>query len=106
MFSFFSKNKYDLDGTSFKNQFKSTKNAVLLDVRTANEYKGGSIPGSKNIDCTASDFQSKVQKLDPDKTYFLFCRSGGRSGNASKLMEKLGFKSFNLIGGIGSWPKQ
>ena len=106
MFNFFSKNPNNLDGNAFKNEFKSTKNAVLLDVRTPNEYNGGSIPGSKNMDCTASDFQAKVQKLDPDKTYFLFCRSGGRSGGAVKLMEKMGFKSFNLVGGISSWPKQ
>lgn len=105
MFSFFSKKDNDLDGKAFKQQFESIENAVLLDVRTASEYSGGTIPGAKNIDFMSSDFQSQIQKLDSQKVYFLFCRSGNRSGNAAAAFKKLGLKSFNLVGGIGAWPQ-
>lgn len=104
--SFFSKNEHDLDGYYFKKQFTSAENAVLLDVRTPSEYAGGSIPGAENIDFMAPDFQNKIQKLNPDTTYFLFCRSGSRSSSAAGLMKKHGLKTFNLVGGIGAWPKQ
>lgn len=102
--SFFSKKENDLIGKDFKNKFLQDKDAVLLDVRTASEYASGTISGAKNIDFLSADFQENVQKLDPAKTYFLFCRSGNRSGSAASLLEKKGIKSFNLIGGVNSWP--
>lgn len=102
--SLFSKNQYDLDGAAFKQQFESSKNAVLIDVRTPEEFQSGTLAGAKNIAITSAAFQTKIQTLAVEKEYFLFCRSGNRSGNAAKLMEKLGLKCYNLVGGIGAWP--
>jgi rhodanese-related sulfurtransferase len=99
----FSKNYTDLDGKSFKEKFKSEKNAVLLDVRTAAEYNSGKIPGAKNIDIMSSSFDSKVEALDKTKVYFVYCRSGARSGSACNLMASKGFEVYNLRGGIGAW---
>jgi rhodanese-related sulfurtransferase len=101
--SMFSKNYTDLDGKSFKEKFKSEKNAVLLDVRTAAEYNSGKIPGAKNIDVMSSSFDSKVEALDKTKVYFVYCRSGARSGSACNLMASKGFEVYNLRGGIGAW---
>ena len=103
--SIFSKKENDLDGKAFKQKFETTDKAELIDVRTPGEFSSGSIPGAKNLDLMAPDFQSQVQKLDKDKTYFLYCRSGNRSGSAASLFEKLGLKSYNLVGGIGAWPR-
>lgn len=102
---FFKKNPTDLDGQEFKKQFSADKNAVLLDVRTADEFQSGTILSAKNIDVMASDFNAKLSKLDKSKTYFVFCRSGNRSGNAVNIMKKEGFNAFNLVGGIGAFPK-
>lgn len=102
---FFSKKDSDLDGKAFREKFENTDQAVLLDVRTPAEFNSGSIPGAQNIDFMSPDFQNRIQTLDKDKTYFLYCRSGNRSGSAASIMEKAGFKSFNLVGGIGAWPK-
>lgn len=102
----FSKNESDLDGPAFKKQFQDSKNAMLIDVRTPEEYALGTIPGAINLDVMSSDFQTKIQTLNPDKTYFMFCRSGNRSGNAVKSLKKLGLQSYNLVGGLNSWPKQ
>ena len=102
--SFFSKKENDLDGKTFRQKFEETNNAELIDVRTSAEFASGTIKGAKNMDLMSADFQSEVQKLDSQKSYFLFCRSGNRSGSAASLFEKLGLKSFNLVGGVGSWP--
>lgn len=94
----------NLSGRAFKNQFETSSNAVLLDVRTAGEFSGGTIPGALNIDFLSLNFGKKVQQLDKDATYFVFCRSGNRSGQACKIMHKMGFDVRNLSGGIGQYP--
>jgi rhodanese-related sulfurtransferase len=109
MFNFLSsltKSNYEnLGGSDFKSRFQTEKGSVLLDVRTPAEYSGGSIPGSKNLDFNSSQFRSGLEKLDKSKTYFVFCRSGGRSAGACTLMAEKGFKVCNLAGGIGAWPR-
>lgn len=107
MFNLFStgtKAYENLQGSTFKEKFASTKDAVLVDVRTAGEFSGGTIKGSKNIDFMSSSFKDQFLKLDKNKTYFLFCRSGNRSGQACNLLSKEGYKVYNLSGGVGAWP--
>ncbi len=93
-----------LSGRNFKMQLEESEKGILLDVRTAGEYGQGSIPGAKNIDYMSPAFAQKIEKLDKNATYFLFCLSGNRSGQACKLMHKQGFDVRNLSGGIGSFP--
>ena len=98
------KNYEDLSSTDFENGFKNDPNAVLLDVRTVAEHKSGHIPNSKNIDVMSFSFGKSVEKLDKSKSYYVYCRSGGRSGNACNSMSKLGFeKVYNLRGGMMGW---
>ena len=94
----------NLSGRAFKKQLEEAEKAVLLDVRIAGEFSSGTIPGSKNIDFLSPTFGKKVEQLDKDATYFLFCRSGNRSGQACKMMHKMGFDVRNLSGGIGDFP--
>ncbi|MFC5269438.1 rhodanese-like domain-containing protein [Adhaeribacter terreus] len=99
------KNYEDLDGKAFKTAFTKAPKAELLDVRTADEFKGGSISGARNLDIMTGQLHAALGKLDKDKEYFVFCRSGNRSGSACKLMAEQGFKVYNLAGGIGAWPR-
>ena len=69
---------------------KST-NLVLLDVRTPEEYMSGSVPNSINIDVLNTDFKSKIDILDKNKEYIIYCRSGNRSTVASSIMATNGF---------------
>lgn len=94
----------NLNGRAFKKQFEASPSSVLLDVRTAGEFAGGTIPGAKNIDFLSPSFGNKVSHLDMDATYYLFCRSGNRSAQACKLMHKMGYDVRNLSGGIGEYP--
>lgn len=50
-------------------------------------------------------FKKQIQNLPKGKAYYLYCRSGNRSGHACDIMADLGFeKVYNLAGGIVSWP--
>jgi rhodanese-related sulfurtransferase len=102
--SLFKKSYEDLPGREFKQRFLADKNAVLIDVRTPSEFKSGSIKGAKNINVTGPDFNRETAKLDKSKQYFIFCRSGARSGHACRMMSAQGFKVINLSGGVGAWP--
>lgn len=78
--------------------------AVIIDVRTPMEYKEGHIKNAKLIDIYDRDFASEIEKLDRNKTYYVYCRSGNRSSSAAGFMVSKGFtKVYNLNGGIGAW---
>jgi phage shock protein E len=82
-------------------------NAILIDVRTPEEVAQGVIPGAINIDIKDSTFTSKINALEKDKTYFVYCKAGVRSENAAKQMEQLGFKNIGVLdGGIVGWEKK
>lgn len=86
---------------AFRLLFSKHQNDVILDVRTAEEFKQGAIKGAINLDIIGGAFKQKVAELDRDKTYFVYCRSGNRSEQACKIMSELGFKNlYNLSGGI------
>ena len=77
---------------------------IVLDVRMPQEKAEGTVPGNLLINFFDSDFSSRVSKLDPSKTYLIYCRSGNRSSQACTLMASMGFeKLYNLQGGIGAW---
>ena len=85
--------------------YQNDDKAVILDVRTDNEVAAGIIPKAIQIDFyRGHDFIAEIQKLDKDKNYYVYCRSGNRSGQACKIMGQLGFKNaYNLIGGMMQW---
>ena len=77
---------------------------TLVDVRTPGEFMSGHITGATNIDFESGTFEADIQKLDKSKSYAVYCRSGNRSGQATALMVKDGFKVvFNLNGGVIDW---
>lgn len=77
---------------------------TVLDVRTADEYKGGHIKGATNIDFTENSFEGLVGKLDKSKPYLVHCASGKRSTASLEVLQKLGFqKLYHLDGGFNAW---
>ena len=93
----------NLDSREFQSEFKSNTRSTLIDVRTPGEYRSGKIPGAVNIDIMDEEFLSTIDRLDKSKTYYVYCRSGGRSGRACHVMTQQGFKVANLAGGICNW---
>ena len=81
------------------------ENAFVLDVRTEEELEEGQIPNAKNIDIyLGQGFMDELEKLDKSKNYYVYCRSGNRSGQACAIMNSLGFENaYNLAGGFMNW---
>lgn len=95
-----------LNVAAFKAQIEKS-DLQLIDVRTPEEYEKGHIEAAKLIDFFASDFKEQVAKLDKDKSVYLYCKSGGRSGKASKILANLGFKNiYDLKGGYTAWEAE
>ncbi len=80
------------------------ENTVLIDVRTPGETAGGIIEGAIEMDYRAPDFAKKLSELDPDKTYLVYCASGGRSAKTCGKLNEMGLtKVYNLKGGYSAW---
>ena len=86
-------------------QFEEDTNAVLLDVRTEQEWEEGIIPNALMIDFNkGQEFIDAVDQLDKSKNYYVYCRSGVRSAKACDIMNELGFDTtYNLLGGFMQW---
>lgn len=89
----------------WKSKLEKDDNAVILDVRTDDEIEEGYIPGAKNIDIyKGQEFVNEVEKLDKDKNYYIYCRSGKRSAQACTILDQMGFaNTYNLEGGFMEW---
>jgi phage shock protein E len=72
---------------------------VLIDVRTPEEVAAGALDGALNIDLQGPDFAAAIADLPRDDAYFVYCRSGNRSGQAIEIMRELGFT--DLVNGGG-----
>ncbi|MDR0959710.1 MAG: rhodanese-like domain-containing protein [Propionibacteriaceae bacterium] len=74
--------------------------AVVIDVRTPQEYADGHLEGALNIDSASPDLQAELGELDKDGEYILYCRSGRRAGDVFDLMKGDGFINVVNLGGI------
>lgn len=86
-------------------RLESDSNAIILDVRTPEEFNSGKIPNSINIDVyKGQGFIYLVDELDKTKNFYVYCRSGARSGQACSVMNQMGIpNAYNLLGGIMEW---
>lgn len=96
-------NIVSVSAPEFEKEIK-TDTVRLLDVRTPEEFAEGHIDGALNINVQSDDFKEMaLRKLSKDSTVLVYCRSGRRSMNAAKILDKLGYKVVNLEGGIIEW---
>ena len=95
----------DLSQQEWTSQMESDSNAVIIDVRTEEEVNEGHIPNAIHLDIfKGQEFIDALKELDTEKSYFVYCRSGARSGQACSIMNQLGFeKAYNLMGGFSNW---
>lgn len=95
----------NLSQEDWKTQLGTDTNAVVLDVRTDAEVAEGIIPNAIQINIyEGQGFIYKLEELDKNKNYYVYCRSGNRSGQACAIMNQLGFENaYNLVGGILEW---
>ena len=83
---------------------KTNNNFIIIDVRTPGEFSNGHIENALNIDYYADNFENDLNTLDKSLVYLIYCRSGGRSGQALNQMEELKFNTvYNMLGGMNQW---
>ena len=77
---------------------------IILDIRTPGEYHSGHLKDAVMIDYYSKSFMENIGRLDREKTYLVYCRSGNRSARSMDLFNKLQFqKIYHLSSGINSW---
>ena len=83
-------------------EYKNAAGAVLLDVRTPQEYREGHIPGSQNVPLQQLDKVEEVTE-NKDTVLYVYCRSGARSRQAVSLLKHMGYTNVHNIGGIAAY---
>lgn len=80
---------------------KNNPEASLIDVRETEEVAAGKIPGAVNIPLGLLEF--RLQDIDKSKEHIMICRSGNRSGQATRFLEDRGYNVINMDGGMLDW---
>ena len=99
--SFFHFNKQP-DINQGVNEYNELPVAVLLDVRTPQEYREGHIPGSVNLPLQALDNAEEIIENE-DTPIYIYCQSGSRSRQAAALLGAMGYTNVRNIGGIAAY---
>lgn len=80
---------------------------VILDVTTAREFSRLHLENAINLNFFSLSFKGHLNALDKSKTYFVYCKIGGRSKIAQKMMKRLGFTEvYNIVGGTVLWAEE
>ncbi|MGZ8751364.1 MAG: rhodanese-like domain-containing protein [Acidimicrobiia bacterium] len=77
--------------------------ALLLDVREADEWAAGHAPDATWI--PMGELQGRIDELPRDRPILAICRSGGRSSAVVEALNGAGFEAFNVAGGMKSWAR-
>jgi rhodanese-related sulfurtransferase len=95
----------NLSQEEWRERLAASADAMIIDVRTPEEWEEGIVPGAKKLNIfNAPLFMAEVDTLDRNKDYFVYCRSGGRSAQACQLLNSKGIaKTYNLQGGMMEW---
>lgn len=105
LFTLFSCKGYkDLSVNEFETMLAQDQTVQLVDVRTPEEFAEGHLGGAINIDWRGEGFVEKAGAvLDKNRPVMVYCRSGRRSAEAASALDGIGFKTYNMKGGILAW---
>jgi len=97
-------NKVEVNSKQVSQMLLKSKKLIVLDVRTADEFNAGHIKGALNIDVRQTDAFSKIDKLNHNGKYIVYCRTNHRSGMAVEHMMQSGFKKvYQMMDGFPGW---
>lgn len=82
-------------------EYISTENATLIDVRTKTEFENGSIPNAINMDMDT--LRANLNFFDKNKKYVIYCQIGLRGYLVQRILRNNNINSVNLNGGYGLW---
>ena len=93
-----------LDARTFAKEISQTPDALILDVRTPEEFAGGHLDKAVNVDWNSGNFDAWAKKVDKEANIMVYCLSGGRSASAGAALRLAGFKHVTeMEGGIMKW---
>jgi rhodanese-related sulfurtransferase len=76
---------------------------LLIDVRQPEEYAAGHIHGAKLI--PLGELSERARELPKDREIICVCRSGNRSGSATRMLASAGYQAINMTGGMIAWTR-
>ena len=80
---------------------------AILDIRTPGEFQSGHLSKSIPIDFYSQTFADQLSRLDKEKTYLIYCRTGNRSTKSLEIFKKLKFqKVYHMASGISAWKSE
>ena len=86
---------------------KTGGDLTIIDVSTPQEYMALHLEGAINISLLSRFFKARLDVMEKGRTYFVYCKVGGRSKIAQKLMEQFGFQNvYNITGGTLLWEEE
>jgi rhodanese-related sulfurtransferase len=95
------------EASSLIEKHRDDSDFVILDIRTPGEYQSGHLKDSIMIDYYSKSFVDEIGRLDKNKSYLVYCRSGNRSARSMALFKKLQFqKIYHLSAGINGWNSE
>ena len=98
-------NSYQQISQEEAKQRMDEQDAIILDVREADEYDSGHIPGAVLLPLGTIDKDSAAAVIpEKDSVVLVYCRSGNRSKQASSILAELGYTGIFEFGGINTWP--
>ncbi len=93
----------NIDYENAKMILKNDKNAILLDVRSPQEYRETHLEGSINIPLYNIEASAKEKIKNKEYAIIVYCQSGGRSRKAIEILKKMGYYNiYNIDGGLDS----
>jgi thioredoxin 1 len=94
----------ELTPQEFNKQISLSPSAIIVDVRTPDEFESGHIKNAINIDFLNNGFSDNIVNLDEKSTFFVYCALGGISQEAVKEMKSKGIKNvYYMEGGLNAW---
>ena len=97
---FFSMRKGDIPAGEAQRLVQS--GALLVDVRSREEYAAGHVPDAINL--PVQELPARMSELPRDRALVVYCRSGHRSGRAAELLKEAGYGQVHNLGAMSRWP--
>tara|TARA_B100001057_G_scaffold257302_1_gene257552 strand:- start:5687 stop:6391 length:705 start_codon:yes stop_codon:yes gene_type:complete len=95
-----------VSANKFSEIISNDKSAIIIDVRTPDEFNKGHLKNSLNVNWLDENFDENLNIFNKDLPVMVYCLSGGRSSKANERIKSLGFKNvYELDGGILEWRK-
>lgn len=88
-------------------KYNGNSGFAVLDIRTPGEFQSGHLPGAILIDLYSQTFVDQLSRLDKEKTFLIYCRTGNRSTKSLEILKKLKFqKIYHMSAGIRAWQSE